>query len=425
MGKGLYELEQIAGSGAHAVVCLATEVVRQQRVAVKVLRPQFVGDVEAVARFTDEARILMPIHHPDVIRVYRLLDYGGQPVIEMEPVEGVSVDQLLRYRKGGLPPEQALELTRRVAKALHAVFAGPYGPDGTPMRIVHRDVKPENILLSRDGRIKLLDFGTAKGEFDGRRARSLYSAPGSAGYTPPERRKGQHDHASIDVFALGVTLFVLLTGRALVLPTEEDEAARAAERQIAHLDDERVGALVKRMVAWDPDERPAMLAVAEELAQLIAAQPTPPDLAALGEAEVEPILDRRRGRSLAEDLGVVRFLEESLPTNVPETMTPDQAEAAVRALLADQRWERRWVELERIASASNGGVQQPLIEVLARGTSPWWAPWRKPVSAEQLVAALWILGDHPTDEVLRHAAPLAQHSEDRVRRAARFVLQRS
>ncbi|MCA9493855.1 MAG: serine/threonine protein kinase [Myxococcales bacterium] len=425
MGKGLYELEQIAGSGAHAVVCLATEVVRNERVAVKVLRPQLVGDVEAVARFTDEARILMPIHHPDIIRVYRLLDYGGQPVIEMEPVEGVSVDQLLRYRKGGLPPEQALELARRVAKALRAVYDGPYGPDCAPMRIVHRDVKPENILLSREGRLKLLDFGTAKGEFDGRRARSLHSAPGSAGYTPPERRKGQHDHPGIDVYALGVTLFVLSTGRSLVLPSEEDEANRAAERQIAYLEDAEVGALVKRMVAWDPDARPTMTGVVEELTRLVAASPIRADLAALGAAEVEPILERRRGRSLAEDLQVVRFLEESLPTNVPESMTPDQAEAAVRALLADQRWERRWVELERIASASSGGVQQPLIEVLARGTSRWWAPWRKPATAEQLVAALWILGDHPTDEVLRHAAPLAQHTEDRVRRAARFVLQRS
>ena len=121
----------------------------------------------------------------------------------------------------------------------------------------------------------------------------------------------------------------------------------------------------------------------------------------------------------------MRFLEEERPTNVPDRMSAEQAEAAVRALLSDRHWERRWVELEQIATASTGAVHQPLIEVLARGVKPWWAPWRTPANPDQLVAALWILGDHPSEEVRRHAAPLAAHGEDRVRRAARFVLQRS
>ncbi len=422
---GLYEIEGIAGSGAQAIVCFAKTRARGERVAVKVLKPELVGDVSAVARFTDEARILMPIHHPDVIRVHRLLDYGGRPVIEMERVEGVSVDRLMRGTAIGLPVPEVVEIARRAAVALHAVHDGPYGRDGAPMRVVHRDVKPENLLLSRDGRLKLLDFGTARGDFGGRRARSLSAVPGSAGFVPPERRQGHNDHPGIDVYALGVTLFFLATGRLLVLPLDEEEAGKAADRQVSHLPSARLAALVRRMVSWSPDDRPPMAEVAAELARLLVAEGWTPDLAGLAAAEVAPVLDRRRGLSLGAELEIVRFVETELPTNLPDTLSAAEAERAVRAILADARWERRWSELELVVSAAGeGGYEPPLLEVLSRGRWAWWAPCRRQAAPEQLVAALWLLGDHPSEALLRHAGPLASHREDRVRRAAKFVLGR-
>ena len=125
MADGLYEIESIAGSGAHAVVCVARVRGRGERVALKVLRPRYANDAAIVARFTDEARMLLPVHHPDVIRVYRLFDYGGRHVIEMERVEGASVEAVLAEYPDGLPSAEALELCRRAALALHALYAGP------------------------------------------------------------------------------------------------------------------------------------------------------------------------------------------------------------------------------------------------------------------------------------------------------------
>ena len=424
MAVGLYEIEAIAGSGGHAIVCLARVRGRGDRVALKVLRSELANDVVLVARFTDEARMLVPIRHPDVVRVYRLLDYGGRPVIEMEPVEGVSVEQILFGYPDGLPPAHALELVRRTAAALHAVYAEPYGRDGAPMRVVHRDVKPGNLLLSRDGGLKVVDFGIAKASFDGRKAKSLFSVPGSAGFVAPERRTGTDDHPASDVFALGCTLFLVATGRSLLLSMDPEKSADEARRQLAHLAVPALVPLVTRMVAADPEARPTMATVADTLAEVMEAERLEADLPALARDRVVPNLDRVRGRSLAEDLGAVRFLETDRPSDAPPPLSRGEAKAAVRHLLGSPGWEQRVAELERIVAAAVGGFEAPLIDVLERASPPWWTPWVSRASAGELLAALWVLGDHPTPAVVRRASALVDHDDDRVRRAARFVVGR-
>lgn len=425
MPDGLYEIDAIAGSGGHAIVVLARLRSRDERVALKVLRPQLANDVDLVARFTDEARMLLPIHHPDVIRVYRLLDYGGRHVIEMEPVEGVSVEQVLAWYPDGLPLAEALELCRRAARALHAVYAEPYGRDATPMRVVHRDVKPGNLLLSRDGGVKIVDFGIARAIFDGRRAKSLFAVPGSAGFLAPERRSGRDDHPASDVYALGCTLFLLATGRVLLLSHESALSEEAARRQLPHLPVPALVPLVARMVGSDPDARPTMEEVADALDAVMADEGLVPDLRGLARDRVAPILDRLRGLSLDDDLDAVRFLETERPSGSPTPLSARDASRAVRRLLQRPGWERRVPELERIvAAADGGGFEAPLLEVLERAFPRWWTPWVARATTDELLAALWVLGDHPTPAVVRRASALVDHPEDRVRRAARFVVGR-
>jgi serine/threonine protein kinase len=180
-----FQILRILGAGAQGVVVLAYdhEDAAQQPVVLKVLqRP---AGTDSLRQLQDEARILAWLSHPNIVKVHRLLEKDGQPIVVMEHVEGAStMEQLVRARSG-LPPAVAVEVAHRAARALHGAWHAR-GPDGHPMRIVHRDVRPANLLVSLSGQVKVVDFGVALGPFEGADPTTFLGTPG---YIAPERRK--------------------------------------------------------------------------------------------------------------------------------------------------------------------------------------------------------------------------------------------
>ena len=139
------------------------------------------------------------------------MEVGGRPVVVMEHVQGVSLDALLLRFKEGVPSSVAVEVMRQTCLALHVAYNESLGEDGQPMRVIHRDIKPSNVLLSIHGHVKVVDFGIAKGQFEGREANTESVVMGSRPYMAPERLDGISDNPTVDVYSAGMSLFELLT----------------------------------------------------------------------------------------------------------------------------------------------------------------------------------------------------------------------
>ncbi len=159
-------------------------------------------------RFRDEARILGLLRDRAIITVDPPTRLGGQWAIVMEFVDGVSADWLARRLT--IPPTVVLELVQEVARALDVAWRQE-GPDGQPLRLLHRDIKPGNLQVTPNGAVKVLDFGIARADFGKREAKTNRHVGGTFGYIAPERIEGI-DGPEGDVYALGVVLHELVTG---------------------------------------------------------------------------------------------------------------------------------------------------------------------------------------------------------------------
>jgi eukaryotic-like serine/threonine-protein kinase len=199
---GRYEIERPLGHGAMAVVDLARDVELGRPVALKRLAENLARDDEVRPRFLREARLAARLSHPNVVRVYDVGEADGRPFIAMEHVDGETLADLIA-RRGVIPAREAAALGAQAARALAAAHdAG----------LVHRDVKPHNLLLDRDGTLKLGDFGIAFG-LEGTQLTVAGTVLGTAAYLAPEQARGERVTAAADVYALGVVLVELLTGR--------------------------------------------------------------------------------------------------------------------------------------------------------------------------------------------------------------------
>lgn len=275
---GPFEILEILGEGSFGTVCVArvsTDPLRR-KVALKILKGAYTSNDKIMNRTRDEARLLSRINHPNIVRVERLMEVGGRPVVVMELVQGVSLDQLLLRFKDGVPPAVAIEIVRQTCLALHVAYAEALGDDGRPLRVIHRDIKPSNILLSIHGEVKVVDFGIAKGEFEGREARTESVVMGSRPYMAPERLDGVNDTPAVDVYSAGMSLFELLTGRTMSLSINPVNHDQAMNRQLGYvrvqgmsqpaLEDLRN--LLRRMCAYTRDYRPSAIECARDLETL-------------------------------------------------------------------------------------------------------------------------------------------------------------
>lgn len=278
---GPFEILEILGEGSFGTVCVArvsTDPLRR-KVALKILKGAYATNKKILNRTRDEARLLSRINHPNIVRVERLMEVGGRPVVVMEHVQGVSLDQLLLRFKDGLPAAIALEIVRQTFLALHVAYQEALGEDGRPLRVIHRDIKPSNIMLSIHGEVKVLDFGIAKGEFEGREAETESVVMGSRPYMAPERLDGVSDSPSVDVYSTGMSLFELLTGRTMSLSINPVNHDQAMNRQLGYIQIqgmtesavEDLRNLIRRMCAYTRDYRPSAVECGRDLEQLMYA----------------------------------------------------------------------------------------------------------------------------------------------------------
>jgi serine/threonine protein kinase len=275
-------LEELA-SGTFARVYLAEAKGQggvDRLVAVKVLREKWADSEEVLTRTRDEARLLARLRHKHIVRVEELSEFDDQPAIIMEYVEGLNLQQLLDLLKGAhqrFPARAALQIGVATASALDAAFRRvPYGQQD-PLQVIHRDVKPSNVMLSIDGELKVLDFGTARASSPLRSAQTGMMRFGSWKYMSPERKEGDRgDHAS-DIYSLGLLLIELLGNDWIQgLPVSPGEHDNQLRRLVEGLDrtgmpneawDRALKDLLLQMSAFNPEVRPSAQQLVDVLRQ--------------------------------------------------------------------------------------------------------------------------------------------------------------
>jgi serine/threonine-protein kinase len=323
---GRYAVHHRIARGGMASVYLATDTRLDRRVAVKVMHPGLAEDPEFVARFNREARAAAGLNHPDVVSVYDQGTDDGHPFLVMEYVPGHTLRSVLRERLR-LTPGEALAVMDHVLAALAAAHA---------TGLVHRDVKPENVLVTPDGRVKVADFGLARAAAGATVTAATGPLIGTAAYLAPEQVRDGTSDARSDVYAAGVMLFELLTGRQ---PFTGDSAVSVAYRHVNEDVPEpssvvpgipgELDALVLAATARDPFDRPSdaralhasLMSVRDRLG-LHAAVPTATD--------VEP--------ASPNDTLVV----DRTAIAATAAVTPPPAPATDAASVAARRRRRRW-----------------------------------------------------------------------------------
>jgi serine/threonine protein kinase len=418
---------EVLGGGAFATVVVVEHADGLRR-ACKVLRPDRVDDLDAVYRFRDEAHILQRVDHPHVVHCHGLHPHGRRLVMELDFVDGASLEELLGSGElHQLSPRAAAEVVAQAASALHAVFEHPFA-DQPPLRIVHRDVRPANLLLGADGLVRVVDFGIAKGDFAEREALSLFDVGGSMGFIAPER-KGGGDSPAVDVYALGVLWVWMLSGRQLLLPMRPERHREAvAERvdalQLSHEGADETRALLRAMIDFDAEVRPSMGEVQDQARQL-AARSDGEDLEEVARRWVRRVQADRPTVAVREHrrFDEVAFLEHTATGAAPR---PGQREARRRLeqLLSTPDWLDAVRTVAELRGAAVPPIDGPLLRRLDRARPSWWRLVGRVTRPEEIEQLLLILADRPTEATLARARKLASHPDERVRRAATWVLQR-
>jgi serine/threonine-protein kinase len=266
---GRYEIERPLGHGAMATVDLARDVELGRSVALKRLAENLSRDEELRARFLREGRLAARLAHPNVVRIFDVGEDEERPFIAMEYVDGETLAELVR-RRGPLPAHEVAELGIQICRALAAAHdAG----------LVHRDVKPQNLLLGSNRLLKLGDFGIAFG-LGGTRLTMAGTVLGTAAYLAPEQARGEEVTAAADVYGVGAVLYELLTGRPPRTPTSLADLTDSTTIAAPAGAPPALARIVMRCLAADPAARPpSAAALAHELA---ATLPEPGTLALPG-----------------------------------------------------------------------------------------------------------------------------------------------
>ena len=213
-----YRVEARIGSGGMAEVYRGFDPVLNRTVAIKVLLPQFARDAGFVARFRREAQAAARLNHPNIVGVYDTGSDGDTQYIVMEFVEGRTLHDFLQAGKQ-MGVAQALDLAERLTEAVSAAHA---------QGVIHRDIKPANVMVTRDGAVKVMDFGIARIE-TAETAPQTSAVLGTAAYLPPEQAQGLPVDARTDIYSLGTVLYELLCGRP---PFTGDSPVAIAYKQV-------------------------------------------------------------------------------------------------------------------------------------------------------------------------------------------------
>jgi serine/threonine protein kinase/Tol biopolymer transport system component len=256
---GSYEILSAIGAGGMGEVYRARDTKLGRDVAIKVLPDAFAHDAERMARFEREAQVLASLNHPNIATIHGLEESNGVRALVMELVEGPTLAD--RIAQGPVPLDEALALAKQIAEGLE--YAHEKG-------VIHRDLKPANIKVTRDGTVKLLDFGLAKAvEEPGPQGNPSVSPTltmqstragvilGTASYMSPEQARGKRVDKRADIWAFGVVLYELLTGKRLFEGQDTSEMLAAVIKEEPKIDDvpANVRTLLRACLEKDPKKR--------------------------------------------------------------------------------------------------------------------------------------------------------------------------
>ncbi len=215
---GRYEIRELIGVGGMANVYHCYDTIDDREVAIKILKDEFLDNEDFIRRFKNESKAIAVLNHPNIVRVYDVSFGDMIQYIVMEYIDGITLKEYIEMQ-GVLDWKETLHLTTQILKALqHAHENG----------IVHRDIKPQNIMLLQDGTIKVTDFGIAR--FSSNATRTMTEqAIGSVHYIAPEQARGEKTDGKTDIYSVGVMMYEMLTGR---LPFEADSAVSVALMQL-------------------------------------------------------------------------------------------------------------------------------------------------------------------------------------------------
>ncbi len=215
---GRYEIHELIGVGGMANVYRCTDTIDDREVAIKILKDEYLNNEEFIRRFKNESKAIAMLSHPNIVKVYDVSFGDMIQYIVMEYIDGITLKEYID-RQGIIEWKDVLHLTTQVLRALqHAHESG----------IVHRDIKPQNIMLLQDGTIKVTDFGIAR--FSDKATRTMTDqAIGSVHYIAPEQARGDVTDGKTDIYSVGVMLYEMLTGK---LPFEGESAVTVALMQL-------------------------------------------------------------------------------------------------------------------------------------------------------------------------------------------------
>lgn len=326
-----YEILDVLGTGGMAVVYKAKCHRLNRMVAVKILKPELAQDEEIRNRFHDESQAVAKLNHPNIVNVFDVNQSDGVEYIVMELIEGITLKQYMRKRGSSLNWREALHFMSQILQALrHAHSRG----------IIHRDIKPQNIMVLRDGSVKVTDFGIAC--LTSASQTLTQEALGSVHYISPEQARGDRIDARSDIYSAGVVLYEMLTGR---LPFEGESAVSVAIQHLSSVP------LAPREIDPDIPEALELICMKAMCANLEKRYPS-------ADAMLEDLEKFRKNNSV--DLGYIRAdLEE------PEDHEPTQAipTAAIQAARKERTPAEEKKRDKKLIAIVVGGFAAALLVV--------------------------------------------------------------
>ncbi|MGH7143416.1 MAG: serine/threonine-protein kinase, partial [Planctomycetota bacterium] len=327
---GTLRLIRRLGEGNMAIVFLAERVEGNQKLAVKFLKPEVAANQTSVKRFVREAESAQKIKHPNVLETYRVAEYRGWHFMEMELMAGEDIRALMK--RGTVPVAQALTLCLAAASGLQAAH---------DQGVIHRDIKPENLMIMDGGRLKIADFGLARVQ----EAQGL-TMPGqmlgTPAYMAPEQWEGKPPDARTDIYALGVTLYDMITARR---PVEGTTAGAIIQtlfgkgptpiEQVNPALPKSVIELVNQMVKVSPDDRPATMAEVKARLQAALQEVT---------SASDPALSNKKDESLGATMVTDEATQARLKSELKNLPPPQDAEEATMKMAPG--------ELEKVLSSA-------------------------------------------------------------------------